>query len=843
MSKPVLIRIKASAGAGKTYQLSLRFLELLKEFSPPHPKRLRSIVAITFTNKAAAEMKERILRFLKEIALDTPFGTALSAKTGLSPEEASAWLETIIYNYSDFQVRTIDSLLFTILKGLSFELNLRPDSKVSFSIDRPFEEAFSSLLARINEDLRQLWEEILETYLAIDGRGGFYPEAGLKWRLKGLLPKISDNIKKKKLDKKIIKEAESSVREAYREFFVHYCELKPYFKKNIFRLSENIDPLSLYAKKFLNKDVEELFKKGALNKVPSEKLKAFKDAFKELKKRLEDLKEAYAQRAFVCVSGYVPMLRRLRNEIEDICRRQGIIFSEHWTRLVLQEIRKEGTLPLVYSHLGASVSHFLFDEFQDTSVPQWEALFPLFENALSEGGSLFVVGDVKQAIYRWRGGDWSLFKNLFKLFPQIEIPEDRVIGENYRSHICLVSFINTLFVPLTDKRVVSEKIAPLVLGEHPLQDVYFGFAKSISQSFAEYIQTPTEVRGHKGCIFKIYIKEAPKEELRQSVKRKLIEEIGKEWERRKSIKDKVPIAVLLRSNKEAEEVACWLLEAGFPVVTENVLRLGASSVVKGLISFLSYLYEPQNTLALYGFLASGLLPHGPKDEKELFNGWILGDWLRWEAKARDIAGKLRPFANRRAPYELLYALLEELDIFSRLKTDLASHKVFVERLLEVSHQFELEEGPSLSKYLAFWEEGGLEERVGLPENISAIRVLTIHKAKGLEFPVVFIPFTDWYVRDRTPIDVHEGYLVHLKKIETDEYKIPLPDELERRRLSIIAAEAQELLNLFYVAVTRAKEALYLYLTLPKKGNLKPLSVWVKTLFEESSLSCLVQPLE
>ncbi len=843
MAKPALIRIKASAGAGKTYQLSLRFLKLLKELSPPHPKRLRSIVAITFTNKAAAEMKERILLFLKEIALETRFGAALSAETGLSSDEASAWLETIIFNYSDFQVRTIDSLLFTILKGLSFELGIKPESKVSFSIDRPFEEAFGRLLTRVNEDLRKLWEETLETYLVIDGKGGFYPESGLKWWLKVLLPKIKEGIKKRELDNKIIEEAESLVRDAYGRFYAYYSELKPYLNKKVLKLSEELDLTSIYTRDFLNKDVEELFRKGALKKVHPKKIKAFIEALEELKKRLKDLKEACAQIAFVRVSGYVPMLYKLRDQIEEICRRQGIIFSEHWTRLVLQEIRKEGTLPLVYSHLGALVSHFLFDEFQDTSKAQWEALSPLFENALSEGGSLFVVGDVKQAIYRWRGGDWSLFEELFSRFPQVEVPEDRIITENYRSHICLVSFINALFSPLTDKKVVSEKIAPLVLGKNTLKDIYFLFAESISQSFAEYIQTPIGDKGPKRCVFKVYIKEAPKEELRQSVKRKLIEEVRNEWERRKGIKGKVPIAILVRTNKEAEEIACWLLEAGFPVVTENALRLGASPVVKGLISFLIYLYEPQNILGLYGFLASGLLPDGPRDEKELLNGWMSGDRVRWEAKVKEIAGKLRPFANRRAPYELLYALLEELDIFSRFDEDLAPQRVFVGRLLEVTHQFELEEGPSLSKYLAFWEEGGLEERVGLPENISAIRVLTIHKAKGLEFPVVFIPFTDWYVKDLAPIDTHKGYLVHLKRIERGNYKVPLPDELEKKRLSLIAEEAQELLNLFYVAVTRAEEALYLYLTLPKKGGSRPLSVWIKKLFEESSLSCLVQPLE
>jgi len=174
--KTEIIRIKASAGSGKTYQLALRYLKLLKNLKYPGPQNLRKIVAITFTNKAAWEMKSRIVRFLKEIALNTEHGQNLARDTSLSPEEAAAWLETILHNYSDFYVRTIDSLLFTILKGLSFELGIKPDLTVLFETGQLYDTAFDKVLANLKNN-QNLWEQALDTFFKIDQKKGFYPES------------------------------------------------------------------------------------------------------------------------------------------------------------------------------------------------------------------------------------------------------------------------------------------------------------------------------------------------------------------------------------------------------------------------------------------------------------------------------------------------------------------------------------------------------------------------------------------------------------------------------------------------------------------------------------------
>ncbi|MBW1975982.1 MAG: UvrD-helicase domain-containing protein [Deltaproteobacteria bacterium] len=834
---PELLRIKASAGAGKTYQLSVRYLNLLKKLGRPSPENLRRIVAITFTNKAAAEMKERILRFLKEIALGTETGQELSKKTGLSKENASKWIETIILHYSDFHVRTIDSLLFAILRALSFELGVKPEARVLFNAEPVLNEAFDMLLARsIRSDL-SLLEEALDTYLTIDERGGFYPENGLRRRLFELYPKTKENLKRKSLDPVRLNQAEDEAKQAYFEFLDVVEKFKEHIKGNLIRgLKRDLDPMDLLERSIVNGDVQKIFKKNS--RLSKEDRDYFCSKRQKLREKLETLLPLRQEKAYARVGGYVPALISLRQHVEEICRREGIILgSEHWTGIVLAEMRNDGVPPLIYAHFAARFLHFLFDEFQDTSRTQWDTLYPLFAEALSENGDLFVVGDVKQAIYRWRGGDWSLFDDIVsgKYFQSVENPTKKTLSGNFRSHPKLVKFFNALFEPLTDCKTILDDFSEIVLGKNSLPDVRKEFARSVSRAYSGHLQKPTAKRkfSEEDAIIRIYKVQADeREKIKDIVKKKFLEDVEQEWSKRKDMIGKSPVAVLVRSNSVGEEVSSWLIQKGIPVVTENALQLKACPVIKGILCFLYYLFEPQDLSAFYGFLASGLLNEGPSSEEELATAWIQGSTELWREHVESLTKKLRPFVNRWTPYELVQAVIEELGLYERLKNDLSAYAAFVYRLLEVTHQFVLEEGASLGKYLSFWERGGLEERVGLPENVCAVRVLTIHKAKGLEFPVVFIPFTDWTIRDMTPVDVHNGYLVHLQK--------PLSEELEKVRMRLMAEEAQELLNLFYVAVTRAEEALYLFLTPSRRRGFKDVSHWVEKLLERNNDSCHVQ---
>ncbi|MCX7822732.1 MAG: UvrD-helicase domain-containing protein [Syntrophobacterales bacterium] len=835
-----LIGVRASAGAGKTYQLSLRYLSLLKMVGSPKPENLKSIVAITFTNKAATEMKERILRFLREIAFETPLGQELSKEANLSPKEASAWIETIISHYSDFYVRTIDSLLFTIFRGLSFELGLQPEVEVFFNRDKILETTFEDLLSEF-ERHREPLEEAISTYLYIDSRGGFYPEEGLKRRLFDLYPKVEwENIEEVRADILKIEEMERSCREAYTHFYSLIERLKSHLKENLVKgLSEDIECEDLANRAFLKQDPLALFKDRA--KVSEKEKKALSEALTHLREKVWEWLNCQSERAYSRVGGYVKILNILKDLIKGICHRDGIILGgDYWTRCILEQIRLEGVLPLIYAHFAERFSHFLFDEFQDTSRAQWDALYPIFEDALAHKGSLFVVGDGKQAIFGWRGGDYRIFDEIFvfrnRYFSSVEKPKVIVLNKNFRSDHSLVDFFNRLFKPLGERDIVKNKLAPLALGTQCPDDVKEQFAENVSRSFFDHYQEPHRIKSLSQGSIKIYEAYGDKEEIRAMVRKRLLEDIRIEWERRKDHTEETPIAVLVRRHSEGEEVSSWLLQKGFPVVTERALRLKSSKVVRGILCFLDYLYDFRNLSALYGFLSSGLLKGGPNSEEDLIDGWLSGNYERWREEVHEIKDGLKPLLNRHSPYELIWTLMERIGLHERLKGDLAPHQPFVERLLEVTNQFEIEEGASIAKYLSFWKKGGLEERVGLPENIRAIKILTVHKAKGLEFPVVFIPFTDWRIGELSPIEIHKGRLIHLTG--------KLSKELEYLKFELRAREAQEILNLFYVALTRAKEAIYCFITCPRGGGLRAMSYWIKeTIFDGGNMLCPIQLLE
>ncbi len=834
MNNTSLIRVCASAGAGKTYQLALHYIKILKQFKIPSKDVLNQAVAITFTNKAAQEMKDRVIGFLKEIALNSEKGKELSTETGMDSHLASKWLDVIISNYSDFHIRTIDSLLFAILKCLSFETGDKPEAKVVFSIESIANEAFDLILSDSSEETEKLVKETLRTFLEMDERGGFYPEGNLRRRLLGeILPKVKGPLKVKKINtaeyNRVLKEAE----EAYRALFelITIFDSQGYINKNKIRGLNKDTPISeLCGRAIAQKEACELLKKNA--KIKEKDKLELEKLHKNFVSKLNSWNRCDSKaKAYLKVGGYARILIKVKELIEVICKREGIIIGgDYWTGTILDKLRESGVIPLIYAHFSSRFRHFLFDEFQDTSRLQWDALYPLLEDALANGGSLFVVGDVKQAIYRWRGGDWRLFEEIAdknSYFAMVEKPVDRTLSQNYRSHPHLVDFFNKLFRHFADADSVKEYIVPHMFSRNTPDNVKQAFTDSITSAFSNCEQEAAsfdtgKVSGKCTINITLLIEAPNRDSAREKIKESFISDIKKEWESRRDNTDRTPIAVLVRTNKDGEEISSWLIHENIPVVTENALKLGTSLVVKGVICFLSYLYEPENPCALYGFLSSGLLPSGPKNEEQVADKWISAQKDEWIRETNRIRDKLAPIMHRRAPYELMWSFMEEVNLFDRLKEtgDLHAHEVFVERLLEITHQFQLEEGPNLGKFLSFWKEGGLEERVGLPENIVAVRVITIHKAKGLEFPVVFIPFTDWSPQHDL-IEVYEDSLVYIGgNLER------LPEELKSLKEKTLLEATQEAINLFYVAVTRAEESLYMYLRpRPPKGGgwSKPLS--------------------
>ncbi|MCJ7663820.1 MAG: UvrD-helicase domain-containing protein, partial [Desulfobacterales bacterium] len=578
------------------------------------------------------------------------------------------------------------------------------------------------------------------------------------------------------------------------------------------------------------------FEKAAFSELLTSKARGLDEAVYALLDALyQGLKQAREQYLAVLararVHAYMRALEELQREMRWLSEREGVILGGGWHSLVrgyLQENPGRGAY--AFMKLGSQVRHFLIDEFQDTSRPQWEALLPLLEESLATGGSLFYVGDVKQAIYGWRGGDWRLFKEAATAsFPSVPSQGRRAetLAMNYRSLPAIVEFNNGLYRLFADAEF-AQKIAGVILGENAQGWAQAFLAESIARNFEDVEQeiAPFLQHGQERGRVEVVSFAAPGTELRQAVKVRLIEQVKEVWERRKG----KGIAVLVRRNRDAEDIAAWLMAEGIPVVTENSLRLRSSDLIKGLVAFLRFLDYPLDDLNCWGALASRLFRGLPGIPPGVLEGFLAeGRWQpplyrAFERRLPEAADAfIRPLLARVGfvtPYDLAREVVERFHLLDRFPEE----QVFIRRLFELIFQTETRGQRSLSHFLQFWEEGGMEEKIGLPEEISAVRVLTVHKAKGLEFPVVFIPLTNWRLAPPRLAKLDEGCFANLKR--------PLPSQLEKERTVMMINDALEALNLLYVATTRAEAELYLYETsLPpprgKGADRSYLSAWLR----------------
>lgn len=781
---PSILCLKASAGAGKTHRLTREFLALLSS-SPPHRERLRQIVAITFTNKAAQEMRERIIGELKR--------NALGLQQGMGRELARGWLELILERYGDLQVRTIDSLVFTFVKALAFELGRQPELEVTFNRDEILDRCFDRILARIQwgegSELERVLSELLRCFLELEKRSGLKVETSLRQRIKELFEKGDLTVS----GDSDLEEMGRRIEELARRLLL--C-LKPtdYGRGKAREILEA--PM-----RYLDRDYA--FWRGRGLKGPSGSVKL-------LYLELIRLRDQYLrERARARLRPYVELLGHLREELDRMTRQEGLLLGGDWNRLLKEHLEREG-VPYALYKLGFPIRHILIDEFQDTADSQWHTLRPIIENALSEGGTLLYVGDQKQAIYGWRGGNWRLLEGVLQEeFPSVP-PEGRrkeFLDRNFRSLREIVEFNNRLFQPLSNIDWVRELLKKL-LGEDIPEGILMEFSRALAANFSDVQQKPLKGKGGR-VIRREFV--GRKEEILPQIREALLEEVSRSFRDRSR-----GIAILVRTNEQAEEVACWLSESGIPVVTENSLRLRRSPLIKGMVSLLKFLNYPGDDLALWGALASGLLDdlQGlPRTEIETFLGQERGELSLYRAfRIRFPEGfslYLEPLLKRvgfLAPYELCQEIMERLDLFGRFPQDTP----ILKRFLEVVFLAERSGVLSLPGFLEFWEREGAEQRIGIPEGIEAVRIMTIHRAKGLEFPVVFIPFTNWKLDNPNIVRNERGELLYLTN--------PLPQDLQILRARSRMEEILESLNLLYVATTRAVEALHLYVTCYRSGN-------------------------
>ena len=808
--------VEASAGSGKTYALAKRYIQLL--ITPclkPEEIPLNTILAITFTNKAAIEMKERILEFLKKIALDKfedgkekeNFLASLHVDKEAARKKSYKIMDYLTKNYNFFQVQTIDSFINAILSGCAFRLDLSANFKtekyygdyLAYSMDKLIDKAGA------DKDVLNLFHNFLRHYLFIENKSGWFPKQDILSILKSLYSKnnrFSGRFVRNHIEVKDL------------------ISLKKYILNLMTDLTGNLPGGT--DKRFLNSlsnflernkegfDIDDIPDFFGRTDFPINKNHEVPDNVRKLWQRIgNSIKELCELESESAYNYYVDILNEVLRELKDITTRDDVLFLEALNKEAQRLLDEKSFLPELYCRLATRFKHFLIDEFQDTSRLQWENLLVMIEEALSTDGSLFYVGDKKQAIYRFRGGEVSLIESVKEHFPAFNlIPE--TLNKNYRSQREIVEFNNMVFSKenLTGfiDEVKNKKKDSLEFGDSDIKKILDIF----EDSRQDYKRDETE-----GYVRSGFIDGKNNEEIDEIIRERILN-LLEDLKERFSLKD---IALLARKNNEVALLTTWLLEKDIPVESEKTLNIKENPYIKELISFLNFLNSPIDNLSFASFILGDIFLKTSGLTRQEIHDFVFriqgkGDeektylYREFRKEFLDVWESLIEEFFRSVGFVPLYELV--ISILSRFNVvkGFSDYQGFFMKFLEFIKEHE-DEHSSISSFLEFFKKAPDEDLYVNVTEGNSVKILTIHKAKGLEFPVVIIPFLELNVKveqevvlsnngNLNLIRIKKGYAnfsPRLARLYREEYLKYLIDEL----------------NSIYVALTRAKDELYIFI--------------------------------
>ncbi|MBQ7899497.1 MAG: UvrD-helicase domain-containing protein [Bacteroidales bacterium] len=708
-----MIRImKASAGSGKTYNLAKTYIRLLLQNDDRYA--YRHILAVTFTNKATEEMKSRILKELHILATDPAqsdyhddFVPSLLPSDAEISAKASRVLRDILHDYSAFAVSTIDRFFQQTLKAFSreigqfasYQVELDRNSLVAESVDRVLDsltEADTGLLAWLTDN-------VLEQ---IEQGGRYSPDANL---LK-LALRMKSAQRQEELDKAGIDEAAAyspqvlgNIRKACRQII---ADFRKAVKENaaaavavlnaakveakdsnrgfmkaleVYAGLDDRDAIKPPTASFMEKapDSEKWFSAAKAKALLGKVYPALMDPMLAFCNLWEKEYPVYQTAVILDRQIYgLGVARELSDAFKELMKEKNVLCIDD-SNVILRDIIDNSDAPFIYEKIGVRFDHFLLDEFQDTSSVQWTNFSPLLKNSDSQGHESLIVGDIKQSIYRWRGSDWKLLADeVPATFPD---SGTEVLDTNYRSLKNVVTFNNEYF------KAAAEVLDGLG-GEKDGR---------ISHIYSDVEQEVSKLDMPAGSVSITF---CPKEEELQ----KVLESVQEAVAAGARLSE---IAVLVRSNATGESVAGYLIDNGFTVVTDDSLNVKSAVTVRRLVSLLSYVDNPENTVNSY--LAEVLDIKVPDGYTSLID---MAESVIRELKASDADGVVEG--------EILHV------------------QSFMDHLQEYVANY----GNNLRGFLKYWEDK--DPSISSPSSGDSVRVMTIHKSKGLDFPYVIIPFAE-----------------------------------------------------------------------------------------------------
>jgi len=808
---PHIFVYEASAGSGKTRRLAERYVDFLLHY--PHktsvPFNFHNILAVTFTNEAADQMRQEILRMLKTKALGK--GRDSSAAMQIADE--------IIHNFSDFAVRTIDSFVHSLLVASSLELKLPPDYEIKPEPRPHLEYVLDFLLDEIiyDQDLVHLFSEFLNHFLIVEGQKHWNPKRTL---LSLLVRFYQEENSRAKLFKELsddldLGQMEEDLKNQIEQFLSSISTQSNFNQRFIKGITSSLETKGLDFLKSLSRYIDKslLPGQGILNKVTGTTDSSLVQGLIGIKRHYNNYAHAFV---WLRYNFYLKVLSRFRQRLEDFKAEKRIVFLDELNKKARQFLTSEGLLPAeIYYKLSSVLYHYLIDEFQDTSTLQWENIQALVEDALSKGGSLFYVGDKKQAIYRFRGGEVELFDLIKAKFRnRVAKIYDEALLCNYRSREVIVEFNNSVFS--------QENLRSFLNNFTTLSK---DFQEKILSVFKDSQQKPKE--DYKGGYVRLEMLEGENKQQLQDCLNIKLKGVLMDLKERFNYQD---ILILVRDNQEAENIAGFLLEQGFPVCASRTISIRQNYLIRQIITLLKFLNSPIDNLCFASFILSEVFAKATQLDTETLQLWLenlrLNEergilYTRFRAEFPDIWQGFFQYLFNAVGFLPLYDLAKIILLSFKIEENFPHLCGFTRRLLELLNRLEEQGKNSLSEFLEWFENAQEEDFfVRLPIGLDAIKILTIHKAKGLTSAVVILPYAALEIKVgevpfEAPKIVYEKsdglYLLYpqrdvcqshceLMSIYQKEYFQALLDEL----------------NCLYVGFTRA--ACELYIFLPRKIN-------------------------
>lgn len=805
----------ASAGSGKTFTLVKEYLKII--IASSNPMHFKHVLAITFTNKAAGEMKTRIIDMLSAFASDSVLDNPNTMFEVICDElniealelhkRSKHLLETIIHNYASFDISTIDGFTHKIIRTFAYDLKLPLNFEVNLDVDALLFETVDRLISKAGID-----KELTNTLVSFaiekadddkswDVSRDFYFISKLLVS-ENDIPFI-DTLKDKSLSdfkglKSLIKSQSSSAentlvsvskeivalieearlqpddfsRGSLPKYFQNLASINFEVKYGLKWQEELINNQTLYPKRVTSEVA------STIDAIQSEILDAFLKT-KELVLLLNFLNAVYKNLTPLSV------LNEISKQLTELKKEQNIMLISEFNSIVNREIKNQPT-PFIYERIGEKFKHYFVDEFQDTSVLQWENLTPLLDTSLSaEKGSVMLVGDAKQAIYRWRGGKAEQFIDLYTEKSNPFHADLKVVRleSNYRSYKEIINFNNSFFNYLSEMVFNNDDYTQLYKNVH--QKTEHQQEGYVNLSFIDF-----EVEEDKDLAYSQQVHKTIRSCLENGF----------------ALGD---ICVLVRKKKEGVAIAEYLSAQGLNIMSSETLLINNSPKVRFVVNILKLILQPENKALTLEVLL------------------LLSDILNIENKH----AFLKAHVYLDTPYlfksfnalgvDIKFHELLQLPIYDMVETIIQSFSLvlnsdaYIQYFMDVVWEHSKKPQGDLNTFVEYYDKKADSLSIVTPEGHDAIKIMTIHKSKGLEFPVVIFPFADLNIyREVTP---KEWFPLDEKDFNGFAYALlnyssafenygQVGEAIYNRHQSELELDA---INLLYVALTRPIEQLYI----------------------------------